>query len=89
MQFHILSFEGPDAYARDGVLATRVEGLAHALRARTHGAERLGRRLRDRMVVVKMSRWDPDRAACATGPEDGWVLEDGSRQRVAAPGGMQ
>lgn len=31
MQFHILSFEGPDAYARAGGLATRVEGLSEAL----------------------------------------------------------
>ena len=31
MQFHILSFEGPDGYARAGGIATRVEGLAQAL----------------------------------------------------------
>lgn len=31
MQFHILSFEGPDAYSRAGGLASRVEGLAHTL----------------------------------------------------------
>src|SRR5262249_16095802 len=31
MQFHLVSFEGPDAYARAGGLATRVEGLASAL----------------------------------------------------------
>lgn len=31
MQFHILSFEGPDLYARAGGLATRVEGLAEVL----------------------------------------------------------
>jgi glycosyltransferase involved in cell wall biosynthesis len=30
-QFHLLSFEGPDAYARAGGIATRVTGLAHAL----------------------------------------------------------
>jgi glycosyltransferase involved in cell wall biosynthesis len=35
MQFHILSFEGPDAYSRAGGLATRVEGLAETLTA--HG----------------------------------------------------
>jgi len=35
MQFHLVSFEGPDAYARAGGLATRVEGLASALVA--HG----------------------------------------------------
>jgi len=33
MQFHILSFEGPDAYSRVGGLATRVEGLARTLAA--------------------------------------------------------
>jgi glycosyltransferase involved in cell wall biosynthesis len=31
MQFHLLSFEGPDPYARAGGLASRVEGLAGAL----------------------------------------------------------
>jgi glycosyltransferase involved in cell wall biosynthesis len=31
MQFHILSFEGPDRYSRAGGLATRVEGLAETL----------------------------------------------------------
>jgi hypothetical protein len=33
MQVHILSFEGPDAYARADGLATRVTGLAAALAA--------------------------------------------------------
>lgn len=31
MQFHVLSFEGPDPYSRAGGIATRVEGLAHEL----------------------------------------------------------
>jgi len=31
MQFHVLSFEGPDAYSRAGGLATRVEGLTQTL----------------------------------------------------------
>ena len=31
IQFHVLSFEGPDAYARAGGIATRVSGLAQAL----------------------------------------------------------
>jgi len=31
MQFHVLSFEGPDGYSRVGGLATRVEGLTEAL----------------------------------------------------------
>jgi glycosyltransferase involved in cell wall biosynthesis len=33
MQFHVLSFEGPDAYARAGGLASRVDGLTHGLAA--------------------------------------------------------
>jgi glycosyltransferase involved in cell wall biosynthesis len=33
VQFHVLSFEGPDAYARAGGIATRVEGLTEALAA--------------------------------------------------------
>jgi glycosyltransferase involved in cell wall biosynthesis len=31
LQFHVLSFEGPDLYSRCGGLATRVEGLVGAL----------------------------------------------------------
>ncbi len=31
MQFHILSFEGPDAYSRAGGLASRVIGLSETL----------------------------------------------------------
>jgi glycosyltransferase involved in cell wall biosynthesis len=31
MQFHVLSFEGPDAYARAGGLASRVSGLSSQL----------------------------------------------------------
>jgi hypothetical protein len=33
MQFHLLSFEGPDDYARAGGIATRITGLAQALAA--------------------------------------------------------
>src|SRR5690606_17907080 len=33
IQFHILSFEGPDAYARAGGIASRICGLANALSA--------------------------------------------------------
>ncbi|HLB38389.1 MAG TPA: glycosyltransferase [Gemmatimonadales bacterium] len=35
-QFHILSFEGPDAYSRAGGIASRVTGLGHALRDAGH-----------------------------------------------------
>jgi len=31
MQFHVLSFEGPDEYSRTGGLATRVQGLTETL----------------------------------------------------------
>src|SRR5262245_10980403 len=30
-QFHVLSFEGPDAYARAGGIASRITGLVQAL----------------------------------------------------------
>jgi hypothetical protein len=33
LQFHLLSFEGPDAYARAGGIASRITGLAQALAA--------------------------------------------------------
>src|SRR5690349_2646059 len=31
VQFHVLSFEGPDPYARAGGIATRISGLTRAL----------------------------------------------------------
>lgn len=33
MQFHVLSFEGPDGYARAGGIASRIDGLTRALAA--------------------------------------------------------
>jgi glycosyltransferase involved in cell wall biosynthesis len=36
MQFHILSFEGPDPYARAGGISSRIQGLAQALDAAGH-----------------------------------------------------
>ena len=33
MQFHVLSFEGPDGYARAGGIASRIDGLTQALAA--------------------------------------------------------
>lgn len=33
MEFHVLSFEGPDAYARAGGIASRITGLTRALAA--------------------------------------------------------
>lgn len=35
-QFHVLSFEGPDAYARAGGLASRISGLIEALATAGH-----------------------------------------------------
>jgi len=36
LQIHLISFEGPDAYARAGGIASRVSGLADALSAARH-----------------------------------------------------
>lgn len=36
MQFHLLSFEGPDPYSRAGGLASRVEGLSDSLASLGH-----------------------------------------------------
>lgn len=36
MQVHLLSFEGPDDYARAGGIATRITGLARALAGAGH-----------------------------------------------------
>lgn len=36
MQFHILSFEGPDPYSRAGGLATRINGLCETIAAQQH-----------------------------------------------------
>jgi len=36
MQFHVLSFEGPDAYARAGGIASRIQGLVDALAQAGH-----------------------------------------------------
>lgn len=36
MEFHVLSFEGPDAYARAGGIASRITGLTRALATAGH-----------------------------------------------------
>jgi glycosyltransferase involved in cell wall biosynthesis len=64
-QFHILSFEGPDAYARAGGIASRISGLAESLASsgfETHlwfvgdpglpGLERRGR-----LVLHRWCQW--------------------------------
>ncbi len=71
MQFHVLSFEGPDPYARAGGLASRVEGLSDALATLGHethlwyvgdsglpGHERLGNLNRHRWCQW-ISRYHP------------------------------
>jgi glycosyltransferase involved in cell wall biosynthesis len=65
MQFHIVSFEGPDAYSRAGGLATRVEGLAETLAAlefETHlwfiGDPNLpGHETRGRLHLHRWAQW--------------------------------
>jgi glycosyltransferase involved in cell wall biosynthesis len=65
MQVHILSFEGPDAYARAGGIASRVTGLAEALAAagcETHlwfiGDPALpGHEIRGRLQLHRWCQW--------------------------------
>jgi glycosyltransferase involved in cell wall biosynthesis len=65
MQVHILSFEGPDAYARAGGIASRVTGLAEALVAagcETHlwfigDPELPGHEIRDGLRLHRWCQW--------------------------------
>jgi glycosyltransferase involved in cell wall biosynthesis len=65
MQFHLLSFEGPDAYARAGGLASRVEGLAQTLAALGHEAHLWfvgdpyapGHEVHDTLHLHRWSQW--------------------------------
>jgi len=65
MQFHILSFEGPDAYSRAGGLASRVTGLSSQLAAigqETHlwfvGDPRLpGHESQDQLHLHRWCQW--------------------------------
>ena len=65
MQFHIVSFEGPDPYSRAGGLATRVEGLAETLAAlgfETHlwfvgDPDLPGHETRGRLQLHRWSQW--------------------------------
>jgi len=65
MQFHILSFEGPDAYSRAGGLASRVSGLSGQLAElgqETHlwfvGDPRLpGHESRDKLHLHRWCQW--------------------------------
>jgi glycosyltransferase involved in cell wall biosynthesis len=64
-QFHLLSFEGPDAYARVGGLETRVSGLCQALVAAGHethlwfvGDPKLpGYEVRDKLHLHRFCQW--------------------------------
>ncbi len=65
MQFHVLSFEGPDEYSRAGGLATRVEGLTETLAAlgfETHlwfigDPEQPGHEARGSLVLHRWAQW--------------------------------
>ena len=65
MQFHVLSFEGPDAYSRVGGLATRVEGLTETLAANGHDThlwfigdpEKPGTELRHSVHLHRWAQW--------------------------------
>jgi hypothetical protein len=65
MQFHVLSFEGPDAYAFAGGLASRISGLVHTLAEagyETHlwfvGDPHLpGHETRDRLHLHRWCQW--------------------------------
>src|SRR5262245_38065655 len=64
-QFHLLSFEGPDAYARAGGIASRIGGLAENLAEagfETHlwfvGAPELpGHEQRGRLFLHRWCQW--------------------------------
>lgn len=65
MQFHVLSFEGPDPYAFVGGLATRVNGLAAALSDGGHETHlwfvgdpaRPGHEAQDRLQLHRWCQW--------------------------------
>ena len=65
MQFHILSFEGPDRYARAGGIASRITGLSQALadaRFETHiwfigDPQLLGHENRGRLFLHRWCQW--------------------------------
>lgn len=65
MQFHVLSFEGPDQYARAGGIASRIEGLVESLEAvgfETHlwfvgSPEAPGHELRGKVHLHRWCQW--------------------------------
>jgi glycosyltransferase involved in cell wall biosynthesis len=62
MQFHVLSFEGPDSYAYAGGLASRITGLVYALAEAGYETHLWFVALvRGRTIVSKVARWDPSK----------------------------
>lgn len=65
VQFHVLSFEGPDPYARIGGLETRVSGICQALLACNHEThlwfvgdpQQPGHELRDGLALHRWCQW--------------------------------
>jgi hypothetical protein len=65
VQFHVLAFEGPDAYAQAGGIATRVTGLTQALATAgldTHlwfvgDPELPGHETRDHLQLHRWCQW--------------------------------
>jgi glycosyltransferase involved in cell wall biosynthesis len=65
VQFHVLAFEGPDAYSRAGGIATRVEGLTEALVGQGHEThlwfigdpDRPGAELRRSVHLHRWAQW--------------------------------
>jgi glycosyltransferase involved in cell wall biosynthesis len=65
MQFHMLSFEGPDGYSRAGGLASRADGLVRTLASlgfETHlwfvgDPDRPGRELHGRLHLHRWAQW--------------------------------
>lgn len=86
-QFHVISFEGPDAYSRAGGIATRVNGLTRALADAgfdTHlwfvgDPERRGHETRGRLTLHRWCQWIS--RYHRAGVYDG---EEGKRQDFAA-----
>jgi glycosyltransferase involved in cell wall biosynthesis len=65
VQFHVLSFEGPDPYARIGGLETRVSGICQALLSSGHEThlwfvgdpQEPGHELRDGLALHRWCQW--------------------------------
>src|SRR5690349_1989453 len=64
-QFHVLSFEGPDAYARAGGISTRISGLVDALAQLGHEThlwfvgdpDQPGHERQGRVVLHRWCQW--------------------------------